>query len=272
MKPIQMIMCDIDGTLINDQKQLSDYTRETLKQLKKTSVLFGICTGRSLEAITRLIKEWQIEDLCDILIGMNGNHIIDLNHHQEYVVKTLDTSILNDVICEYRSFNISTGSMIKQTYHYTTDNQFVQHLIWQNKFTGCQNHFEVFEHQPIFKICHLGQKEDLDKVQDYYNQHPDPRYQLVRSTSWCLECMPPHTSKATGIKYIADLYNISFENIAAFGDEVNDIEMFKFCGISVLMENGNPQVKQYTNYSTKSNNENGVAYFIQKHFLNQKSF
>ena len=62
MKPIQMIMCDIDGTLINDQKQLSDYTRETLKQLKKTSVLFGICTGRSLEAITRLIKDWQIEE------------------------------------------------------------------------------------------------------------------------------------------------------------------------------------------------------------------
>lgn len=267
MEPIKMIMCDIDGTLINDNKELTDYTRHTLSKLRELNVIFGICTGRSLEAVTRLIKNWQIEDYCDILIGMNGSHILDLKNKQEYVLASLNHEILFDVIKTYSHLNVSIGASINNTYHYTLKNARTDQLVKQNKFLECCNHFEVFENQTIFKICFLGEKEELDTVQEFYNQHPDSRFKLVRSTYWCLECMPNQSSKATGIEFIANKYHVDFKNIAAFGDEVNDIEMFKACGISVLMANGNKEVKKYTNYTTDSNNDDGVAKFIEQYIV-----
>lgn len=268
MNKVKMIMCDIDGTLITDTKQMTDYTRHTLSKLKSHNIKFSICTGRSLEAITRLIKQWKIEDYCDILIGMNGNHIIDLTKQQEYTIKTLNYTILTDILNKFKHFNISIGASTQNIYHSTLDNDENKRLVAQNQFNYTHNDFEVFKTHPIFKVCLLGKKEELDQVEQFAKENSDSRYDLVRSTSWCLEAIPCHTSKATGIAHIANCYNINLDNIAAFGDEMNDLEMFKACGVSVLMKNGNPKLTQYTHYQTQyTNNEDGVAHFIEEHFL-----
>lgn len=62
MKDIKMILCDLDGTLLNDQKTITDYTREVIDKARAKGILFGIATGRSLYAVDSLIDGWGIRN------------------------------------------------------------------------------------------------------------------------------------------------------------------------------------------------------------------
>ena len=76
-------------------------------------------------------------------------------------------------------------------------------------------------------------------------------------------------SKGLAIKKLYNLLNISKENIICFGDSINDIDMFKYCCICVAMKNSSDYIRNNADYITKfSNNEDGVAKFIEENFFN----
>ncbi|WP_419151931.1 HAD-IIB family hydrolase [Aeribacillus alveayuensis] len=82
--------------------------------------------------------------------------------------------------------------------------------------------------------------------------------------SICLENNIYGVNKAVGLQKIASYYNIPQERIIAFGDEDNDLEMLQYAGLGVAMGNAIPEVKAAANYVTKTNEEDGVALFLQE--------
>ena len=111
------------------------------------------------------------------------------------------------------------------------------------------------------------EKEVIDEVEKFYQDHQDSRYRGVRSTKNLFEFLEPHVSKSFGIERIAKNYGCTLENVCVFGDELNDLEMIRDCGVGVCMANGNLTVKEIANYVTGSNNEDGIAEFIDKYLV-----
>ncbi len=81
MQAIQMILCDLDGTLLNPDGIVSERTRKAIHDVRQKGILFGIATGRSLHGVQKLVHDWQIADDCDILMGFNGAELIDHQLH-----------------------------------------------------------------------------------------------------------------------------------------------------------------------------------------------
>lgn len=90
---------------------------------------------------------------------------------------------------------------------------------------------------------------------------------MLRSTPFFLEFMNNEVDKGEGLKRLAETLGIKQEEVIAMGDAGNDLSMVKYAGLGVAMENGFAEVKENAQFITKSNDEDGVAYAIEKFVL-----
>ena len=72
MENIKLILCDLDGTLLNNESMVTDYTKAAIQKARDKGILFGVATGRSLYAVNQLIDKWQIRELCDKAIWIDN--------------------------------------------------------------------------------------------------------------------------------------------------------------------------------------------------------
>ena len=74
---IKAIMCDIDGTLLSSKGYVTDKTVEMIKKAREKGILFGLSTGRDVNSIQTLLKDWHIDGLVDLIVGTGGAEIYD---------------------------------------------------------------------------------------------------------------------------------------------------------------------------------------------------
>ena len=102
-------MCDIDGTLLNDEKKVTPKTLEAIKKIRKQGILFVIATGRTPVAVKKLLSEWHLEEDVDILMGFNGSQYFDFKLGKEEKSNVLEVTIIRDIIELYKDFDLSYG-------------------------------------------------------------------------------------------------------------------------------------------------------------------
>ena len=125
---------------------------------------------------------------------------------------------------------------------------------------------EVKDDDEILKVVLEQEKEVLDKITPQIPYELFDQYKVIRSVDFMLEFMKRGCSKATGLEKLAKYLNISKEEIIAIGDADNDIEMIQYAGVGVAMKNAKDEIKNLADFVTKSNEEDGVAYVINKFF------
>ena len=127
-----------------------------------------------------------------------------------------------------------------------------QGIIFEDTDTALKNHEEIF-------------KKLIDYVEENYSKE---QLTIQKSLSGYLEITHINAKKSKGIEYIQKLEKLEKNELAAFGDGQNDIPMFESVGHIVVMENATDDVKKYADFITKSNNDDGVAYAIDKYIKN----
>lgn len=267
MKDIKMVLCDLDGTLLNSKSIITQRTIETVKKAREQGVLFGVATGRSPLAVDRLLEHWGIKPYIDILVGFNGGQYIDYKQHENKYLYSLDGCLIKDIIELYSHFDMSLCIFDQYQLHAMKKTPLIENLAKGNKFELCINSLEQFINSSAPKLLANGEKDIIDEIEAFYEKHQDPRYRGVRSTQNLFEFLNPEVSKTKGIEKVAEKYHMTLENVCVFGDELNDFEMIRDCGTGVCMDNGNPKVKEIADYITLSNDEDGVAVFIEKNIL-----
>ena len=267
MEKIKMILCDLDGTLLNSKSTVSIRTIETIQKVRKQGVLFGIATGRSPLAVDCLLDKWQIKPYVDILVGFNGGQYIDYQQNENVLLYELDGHLIKEIKALYEHFEMSFCIFDQYQLHATKQTDLIEHLAKGNQFELCIDDLEQFIQTQAPKLLIDGEEEVINEVEKFYSKHLDPRYRGVRSTKNLFEFLNPEVSKTKGIEKVAQKYNMTLENVCVFGDELNDLEMIRDCGVGVCMANGNPKVKAVANAITLSHDEDGVAVFIEDNFF-----
>lgn len=252
---IKMIVTDLDGTLLKDDKTVSKYTIEVIEKLRVEGHKFVIATARPLRAVKKFLKELEIDAGIyhnGALIYESGNKIdaFQINNAKEIIDKILrvysNTSIAvesNDLL--YSNFDAES--------------------LWPGtSYILTESNFSEIEDKKADKI--IVEVSSLSGMEKYKRFLPEDLY-IQLSENKIGMIMKKAATKSNGIQLLACDYNIKMENIIAFGDDYNDIDMLEFCGVGVCVNNGIEDVKKISNDICDTNENDGVAKWIENHIL-----
>lgn len=270
-RDIQLVAIDLDGTLLRDDKSLSQENVDAIKEAIEQGVQVVICTGRTLPSIQYLSKQLPQGHGDEYLILQNGaviHQLPDLNIVHETILTEGDRQAIYDVFKEYRSEEVQMVAFDPDKL-YLVDDETANPTVVQDAKTlstdiTLAKFEEVLNLETLYKIVVFGGVEFID---DYLEKIPNDLYEqvhIVRSLPVAIEFIPKLANKANGLNALIQQLDIKAENIMTIGDELNDYEMVKMAGLGVAMENGHPEVKRVADELTLTNNENGVAHAIRK--------
>lgn len=264
----KIVFSDIDGTLLNKERELSPLTIDVLRQLQK-EVPVVLISSRMPEAMRHL--QHQLEIAQQPLICYNGGLILVDN-------KTISsTEIPVPVINALHQYNKDIGCHIS-LYH--NDEWYVPAMDHWAKREKANTKVtpevlpagEVLskwkeEQKGAHKIMCMGEEKNIDLIVQYLSENFGKQLHLYRSKSTYLEIANREVSKLTGINILLkDHFHLDLEDAIAFGDNFNDYEMLKAVGMGIAVGNAKPEILEIAREITHHGKEDGVAKSLQKLF------
>lgn len=243
---IKIAFFDLDGTLTNNKKIITDNNIKALKYLKENNIIIVICTGRW----DSYVINYNNSNIIDYIICNNGAEVYDLNNNKIINSETLDLDTISKInkYCKNNNLDITYNGLLNRYKSNNTNNPIYQGVII------CTKKEEV---NKLIEFC----KEINTKITYISSSY----YKNVNAKSYTTNINLIKSSKGNGIKKLLNYLNINKENSICFGDNDNDIDMFLNCEIKVCMKNGMQELKDMADYITLSNDEDGIAYFINNY-------
>ncbi|WP_407435687.1 HAD family hydrolase [Treponema sp.] len=278
MENISLILSDLDGTLFRNDKSISDFTKQMIARAQASGILFGISTARaSVNAVKFLdgIKP-------DVFIS-NGGGLVMCGSKKIYSCEFTpeETRSLIDAAFEFCG---APGAGLKNAPADGLDNAAVDGLnnyvtisidnekgLYCNSTKELGDKFWTFTDFKDFngtcmKMCIETQdREKVAKVASVIGED-NVEYLPFSDIPW-YKLSKRGATKEKAIEALCKSLNISPKNIAAFGDDFNDIGMLTLCGTGVAMSNAIKEVKDAANEVCLSNEEDGVAHWIEKFLI-----
>ncbi|WP_430812681.1 MULTISPECIES: HAD family hydrolase [unclassified Carboxylicivirga] len=258
---IKMIVSDMDGTLLNSDKQLPHDFAEVYRMMQAAGIQFVVASGRQYYT---LVNEFKHLNHNISFIAENGGFI---NWQQQSkLTKALKASDARDIIQTFRSLpgvNIvlcgKGGAYVENTESKAFIDEMSKYYV---KHTVVDDLLSVDD--DILKIA----------VNDFHNleetvyplameKHGDD-YQISASSPIWLDVMPKGVNKGKAIRLLQDEMGIRPEETMAFGDYLNDLEMLQTVHHSYAMANAHPLIKETARFATDSNDNNGVMKAIRR--------
>ena len=247
-----MIVTDLDGTLLRDDKTVSEYTVSVLKRCREIGTKTVFATGRGGSA------EWIAPgELFDAKITMNGSRARigdEVVYNKLAPWKSAQKVLL---ACDARG--MKTASQLYGT-DYSNFNV-TEEWPWITNFI--EVHFENHELDAEKIYAVPRNQEDVDAIRESL---PDDLY-LVVSNDGLAMVMHRDATKSKAAAALAERWGISQKEIAAFGDDLNDIDLLEYAGIGVAMANALPEVLSVADEICGSNEDDGMAKWIEENIL-----
>ncbi|WP_242926553.1 Cof-type HAD-IIB family hydrolase [Pontibacter vulgaris] len=268
------ICTDIDGTLLNSDRQLSQRTISTFKSLDQ-NVPVILASSRMPSAMRHLQQELNI--LHHPLICFNGGYVIHFEDGKAEAVQ-LDSVQIPAAICQtIHDFTKDTDIHVSL---YEQDNWYAPAAdFWaerEERITKVSPN--ITELQPILESWHqtttgahkvmcMGPADEIDALQQELTQNFANHVHAYRSKDTYLEIAPRAISKATALELLLKArYAIGMHEVMAFGDNYNDIDMLQSVGMGIAVGNAREEVKAVANEITLKSIEDGVAVAIEKYW------
>lgn len=272
MKNIKLCVFDLDGTLLNSNKKITQETLLAVKNLSNYNIKYTIATGR----IDILARKYQREICSDLpIISCNGSIIRDLSN-KIYYMKTLDFETVKNIFNYFKSLELNFLFYTENSILVTKNNPRIEFLKNYNKTANKndQFNFEIMDDDInkysnlkfLKSLAHIENRPKLLEIQSILNKD-FKNLSIVSSDYELLDLMPSGINKGTALSILCDILNIESENVCVFGDNFNDIEMINFAGTSIVPENGENYVKKLATHITKTNDEEGISYAINNIIL-----
>lgn len=270
MDKYKMICLDIDGTLLNSEHRISQSTKEVIQIVsKEMQIPVILVSARMPKGILFLLKELNISNP---IICYSGALIMDdkTNILSNVTIPILE---LKQVFKLVREMGIHV-SLYKDDEWYVEkiDEWAEQEGIITNMSPTIMSFADLFdlwdkENSGPNKILCMADQNELEALNVKIKDYKSNNLNIYLSKPTYLEIMPNNASKTSAIEVLCKKYDIQRPEVIAIGDNYNDINMIEFAGLGIAMGNAPDEVKQYADYITLSNDENGVAEAIKKYIL-----
>ncbi len=264
-----LIAIDIDGTLLNKNKGVSDITINCIKALKQTTKIVLI-SARMPKAMLHLQYDLGISDFP--IVAYNGGLVL---HDDKILSHTgIDFKTFKEVLEANQDLNLHISLYHNDEWYAPNDDFWSRREVANTKVEPeFKSNNSVFEDWKIYnkephKIMCMGDERKIEEFYHRMSKQQKDKLHLYRSKPTYIEMAPKQISKLSGLQILLQkVYkDIKLENIIAYGDNYNDIEMIDKVGLGVAVENAKDEVKAVADEITQSNIDDGVANHLKKIF------
>lgn len=271
---ISAVCSDIDGTLLDNKRELSKRTIDVISSIRHTTPVI-LASSRMPSAMRHLQRELGIED--HPLISYNGGYILKYRNRSE-VYDVLDSVQIPLSVC---STIVSLSATIPVHVSLYSDNDWFaarsdQWTEREERITKVSPAILSFDRvidnwhaagRGAHKVMCMGDASHIDELTRSLEHLFPGELNIYRSKSTYLEIAPGSVSKASGLRKLMDHYYAKdLGAVMAFGDNYNDVEMIRSCGYGIAVANARPEVKSVAWRETTTSKEDGVAAAIEKYF------
>lgn len=267
---IKLIALDLDGTLLNGQKQISEKNKEALRLARQKGVKIVITTGRPLAAVEVFLKELDLLHADEYSITFNGG-LVQTNDggimdHTGFGMKEVE--LLYQVTRELElPFDVIHGGDV-----YMVDSAV------ESLYPTCNNLLNFIPTAYVDLNPDLEYNKAVSAAEPTYLDERIPKipaelydkFEIFKSRDILLEWSPKGVHKANGLEQLIGHLGIERSEVMACGDEENDLSMIEWAGLGVCMANGSDKVKSLANLVTPmTNEEDAVAWAVEKYVLKE---
>ncbi|MDO4163844.1 MAG: Cof-type HAD-IIB family hydrolase [Bacteroides sp.] len=266
----KLLVLDVDGTLLNEERQISKRTLAALIKVQQTGVRIVLASGRPTYGLMPLAKTLELGNYGGFIISYNGCQIIKADNGELLFERRINPEML-----PYLEKKAHKNGFALFTYHDDTlitnspENEYIQNEARLNNLQII--HEDEFSTAIDFAPCKcmlVSDDEDaLIGLEDHWKKRLSGTLDAFRSEPYFLEVVPSGVDKANTLGALLEQLNLTREEVIAFGDGVCDVTMLQLAGLGVAMGHAQDSVKRCADYVTASNEEDGVALAVEKIIL-----
>lgn len=257
----KVISMDFDGTLLTNNKTITERTRKLLFKLKSENYIIVGVTARNFSSVKKVCDL----DMFNYIIMNNGSYIYDVETKKGEYIKTIDKEVAKEITDYFK--NIATGiDYISIEKYYMFRNK---GMIDPRDFVVKVNDFqEVNDFVSRINIM-ASSNEEVEEYKKYIDSNfYNVKCIIMQDTDdgidkkW-IALNPKGVNKYTTMQKLCEKLEINIADVIFFGDSSNDVEMIENVGLGIAMGNALPQVKEKADKVTLTNDEEGIAEFLE---------
>ncbi len=264
--PVRLVAIDLDGTLLNDSKRVSEQTSEALCCLPRRDVKVVIASARPPRSVRQVYKSlgldtWQI--------NYNGALIWDEPNQRPIYHRPLKGSLVRNIVDLSRDMFDEVIVTCEVLDKWCTDRADQSHTTETGRLfkPDVIAPLEDICAQHITKLMLLAEPRIILRLEALLVEQFIDDVTIVKTDDDLLQIMDPRVSKAVALKKVANHYGVPMSQVLAIGDAPNDVGMLQLAGVAVAMDNAHPVVKDVADWVAPSNNDHGVHAALQRYGL-----
>ncbi|NLK62576.1 MAG: HAD family phosphatase [Fusobacteria bacterium] len=263
MEKIKAIFIDLDGTLLNTEKKISELNKKVIKKLIEKGISVHIATGRSYYSMKSYKDELGLDTE---IICYNGAKIIDGLTEETINEILLKEDVSKKIIEIGRKNNIHMNVFQNEKLYVENENEIIQNYKITSSINYNIKNFNTFNNYEFLKIMFIDENSILKKVEKEIRAVLSNEVYLAYSRSTYLEILDKNVSKGGAVGVVIDRRKLKKEETMAIGDAENDIEMLDIVGTPVCMGNADENIKNRYKNIAPSNDESGLGVFLNEYF------
>ncbi|GAA0179414.1 Cof-type HAD-IIB family hydrolase [Clostridium sediminicola] len=272
----KLICIDMDGTLLNDEKKVSEENKKAIKDAHDKGVHIAICTGR---LFTSAKNYGDIIGVKAPIIASNGAYIREKDEERVIYKKTIDRDIAIKIYETIKKFKfskffntfdvIASEGPFPDWYMYIKFNEGLpeEKRIKLKEYETFYDFIKESNGEILKFVAASKDIEELETAKVELRKLND--IEIFRSSPMNFEINAKGVSKGNAVKKLAEIYGLDSSEVICIGDSNNDMSMIEYAGLGVAMRNAEDEVKDIADYITETNNNCGVAKVIREFILDK---
>lgn len=265
----KLIVTDIDDTLLNSKEVVSEKTRQTIEKCIERGVKVILASGRPDFGMLHFVEDLKLNSYDNYLLSYNGAKLANLSTGEVVYDKMLDVDRIKFLID--KSSEMGVDILTYQDGKVLTNKQ-NPYAEWEanalkTELVVDENLKDLIKEKAA-KVIMLAEPERAKVLREELDAQIGSEYEVAMSKPFFVEVNDKGISKGKALEFLCDLINTDKSEMIALGDGLNDLSMIEFAGLGVAMGNANPLLKEKADYISKSNDEEGWSYAVEKFVLN----
>ncbi len=261
---VKLIAIDLDDTLLNTKKDITNENKAAIKKALEKGIKIVIASGRPFFRVSQILKELVIDNEKNFVISYNGGYVS--NGCNTVIIKKefLNNNETIDIVNEINKYNLNFTIYIDDDiYTLGIKEEIREKLV----FKGIN--FKKITPEEISKLAHVNKiiiadtEERIKECVEKIKADMSHKYNVVRSTPNFLEFLPKNANKGIALKALVEYLKLDEKEIAAIGDEENDLSMMEYAKYKIAMANANPILLEQATFITLDQEHSGVAKAIE---------
>lgn len=266
----KLLVLDVDGTLLNDEREISKRTLAALLKVQQMGVRIVLASGRPTYGLMPLAKTLELGNYGGFVLSYNGCQIIKAQNGEILFERRINPEML-----PYLEKKARKNGFAIFTYHNDTlitdspDNEYIKNeaLLNNLKIIKEDEFSTAIDFAPCKCMLVSDKEEALIELEQHWGKRLAGTLDAFRSEPYFLEVVPCGVNKANTLGALLEHLGVTREEVIAVGDGVCDVTMLQLAGMGVAMGHSQDSVKVCADYVTASNEEDGVALAVEKLIL-----